>query len=320
MITERIINFFRRNAKRYEHGERVYSRNMMLIAPLTTAMVYVQLPPELSKPGPEEQAFDLPIAPAPALLRDSTALAGRNSTQSLMAYGQIGLAGIDAIPRPAWGPSLSAAKIHECRSQVATHYRYENLENRGIKVPTMLVGPERLNALGAYENLEARAMQEAKTSLVLMEDISDGGKSGTGEEEQSNGCGLVGEENMKTITMCRDEESLLEKEERSIPKRIKMALESNYKTGLAGLKGCLDLVRRGIHQAYLLLRPVETPVRMGFRCWLREGVDPGVNPRATTCDMQRTAPPRDWDVTLGTSVTRPCAVPREFYRDFTRDA
>ncbi|KAF3309163.1 hypothetical protein TWF173_011394 [Orbilia oligospora] len=232
----------------------------------------------------KEHTLDLPTAPPRALLRESTLLAGHRTTQSLMAYGQADLTDIDRIPRPHWGSGLSEAHIHESQSRVKTHYRYEKLEKRGIKAPTLPVGPKRLDALEAYEKLEEKAAKGLKDCLAAAQ----------------NQMKMEG-----TAEVPRDKDQ-----------------------GMAVSEGRLSSARGAVPRVNLFLRPVKTPLSMGFRYWLREGVDRGLQPHAVGAHLygrdkkggsKGTVFPREWETTLVTSVERPRAVPYEYYQQFARE-
>ncbi|KAF3171762.1 hypothetical protein TWF788_009666 [Orbilia oligospora] len=232
----------------------------------------------------KEQTLDIPTAPPRALLRESTSFAGHRATQSLMAYGQADLTNIDRVPRPHWGSGLSEARIRESQSRVKTHYRYEKLEKRGIKAPTLLVGPKRMDALEAYEELEEKAANGLKDCLAAAQSQMKGERTTEAPSDKNQ--------------------------------------------GMAVGKGRLGSARSAVPRVNLFLRPVKTPLSMGFRRWLREGVDRGLQPHAVGAHLygrdkrggsKRTVFPREWETTLVTSAERPRAIPHEYYQQFARE-
>ncbi|KAK6334849.1 hypothetical protein TWF718_010294 [Orbilia javanica] len=281
-FADKICSLFRREAKK----DQVNAHNGLLATPTPLKMV-ASIVPKTPQPtlGEFEHTIELPAIPKRAFIRENTL--SKTSIQSLMAYGQTELAGIDAIPRPHWaGPGLSDGNIHDIQTHIKTYYRYETLEKRGIKAPTILVGPSRRNALEAYEKLEERTLDGVKALLKPTQaKIKEDGKTGV-----------------------KDEGSQI---------KIEYVVE-----------GCRSPSRRREPHIKPPPQPAGAPVSMGYRRWLREGVEHGAEPHAVSprfygrdkenC-MIRTVFPRDWGTTLVTTVERPRAVPREYYQQFSRE-
>ncbi|KAK6511451.1 hypothetical protein TWF481_000367 [Arthrobotrys musiformis] len=121
----------------------------------------------------------------------------------------------------------------------------------------------------------------------------------------------------------KDEESLVRAKKKSLLNRLLRTL---------GIREVMNLVGTGLRGVSLkvesLLKPVRGPLSMGFRRWLREGVDPATEPRASSPHLfgrdhdgsLLTVFPREWGTTLVTTIEPPNAVPAEYYREFSREA
>ncbi|KAK6510815.1 hypothetical protein TWF506_009910 [Arthrobotrys conoides] len=302
-FVHKLVRIFARTSEQKkrekEQKEHVYGRHMLVIAPITTGMVFVQLPT-----GSVET--ELSSVPPKAHIREQKPYAA-GSCRSLPIYTEEGLAAIDLVPRPAWETSLSLNKLGEKKSQVARHFRYAILNKKGIKTPTIAVGPTRLKALEEYEEIMERAEKE---SLTL----------GTDTEVTKHGSELT------STTMpqsTKDEESLVKIEEKSLLNRMARALKIEMPVKVMGTG------RRGVGQKVKpFSEPVEGPLSLGFRRWLREGVDPAANPRTSSPCLygrdrdgpKRTVFPREWETTLVTTAERPHAVPAAYYQRFIREA
>ncbi|KAF3105627.1 hypothetical protein TWF706_003736 [Orbilia oligospora] len=317
MLGEKIRKFLLRgglkkkqdNQKKEKNGEHVYSNRMTVVAPITLALAL----PEMS---PAEISTEIPAIPRPAVLRDQIIRTSRVSSHSLATYGHEDLIPIDGIPRPAFPRSFSAGMLHEERSQINRHIRYETLDKRGLKLSTVVVGPKRSAALAEWEGLEEGAEREVKSHLPIPPMTAEGG----GEEDEEVMEGGTGREfGDFTITVptkpapVRDEENLVGYKVKSTHRRV-------------AKKACLGLRRWVDSKVGSIKRPNRAPIARGFRFWLRDGVDPTVDtscPRLYGRDRpgpKRTVHPRPWDTVLVTSATPPRAVPREVYRDFIRVA
>ncbi|KAF3130720.1 hypothetical protein TWF594_010244 [Orbilia oligospora] len=181
MLGEKIRKFLLRgglkkkqdNQKKEKNGEHVYSNRMTVVAPITLALAL----PEMS---PAEISTEIPAIPRPAVLRDQIIRTSRVSSHSLATYGHEDLIPIDGIPRPAFPRSFSAGMLHEERSQINRHIRYETLDKRGLKLSTVVVGPKRSAALAEWEGLEEGAEREVKSHLPIPPMTAEGG----GEEDE----------------------------------------------------------------------------------------------------------------------------------------
>ncbi|KAF3203199.1 hypothetical protein TWF679_010509 [Orbilia oligospora] len=277
---------------------------MTVVAPITLALAL----PEMS---PAEISTEIPAIPRPAVLRDQIFCTSRGSSQLVAAYGHEDLIPIDGIPRPAFPRSFSAGMLHEERSQMDRHIRYETLDKRGLKLSTVVVGPKR----SEWESLEGRAEREVKSHLPVPPRTTEGG-----EDDEEIMEGRTGREfGDFTITVptkpapVRDEENLVGYKVKSTHRRV-------------AKKSCLGLRRWVDSKVGSIKRLNRAPVARGFRFWLRDGVDPTVDtscPRLYGRDRpgpKKTVHPRPWDTILVTSVAPPRAVPREVYRDFIRVA
>ncbi|KAF3171763.1 hypothetical protein TWF788_009667 [Orbilia oligospora] len=281
-FVQKVTGFFARSSekkkKEKKEDQHVYGRHMLVVAPITTAMVFVQLPPG------EPMEANVPKPPPKAHIREHRSYTA-GSCRSLPAYTQEGLAAIDLIPRPAWETSLSLNKLEEEQSQINRHFRYAFWDKKGIKSPTIAVGPVRMRALKECENIMERAEKE---SLPLDIDTE-----GANYESEPTGVAIP--------PSTKDEEWLEKIEGKSLVNRITRAFKLEKVMKLVGTG------RRGVGQKVkLLLEPVENPLSLGFRRWLREGVDPAANPQTSSPRLygrdrkgpKRTVFPREWNTTL----------------------
>ncbi|EPS35433.1 hypothetical protein H072_11175 [Dactylellina haptotyla CBS 200.50] len=145
-----------------------YSRMVLLIAPLTTNIVFFGLPP---------------IAPQPTSSVPGIAQGGKGcrgleelgvtitSTRSLMVYCQEELASIDLVPITARAAHASCTQLSESIEDRQRQIRFEVLRKRGIETPTMLIGDNRLRALREYEELEERARPITDPLPVISEAV-----------------------------------------------------------------------------------------------------------------------------------------------------
>ncbi|KAK6354225.1 hypothetical protein TWF730_008637 [Orbilia blumenaviensis] len=302
IFIKKLVSFFNcfsgRSQKKENPNEQVFSRHMLLVAPITTGIVFVQLPP-----GGEDPST---ITPPPKARVTETSTFAARSCCSMPAYGQEELASIGMVPIPAWGASLSMGNIGEEEEHIKRHRRYAFLNKRGINAPTTVIGPTRLRALEDYQRLEERAMGRVAHPLPA---LTEGTHCGTDPIAQTN----------------KDEESQIGIEGKSLFDRVARAFK------LERVAGSMGIGRRGVSQrASSTPEPVGNSFSMGFRRWLRDGVDPAADPRASNLYLfghdnrgngpKRTVFPREWDTTVITTVEKPRTVPAKYYRDFTRDA
>ncbi|KAF3169371.1 hypothetical protein TWF225_011380 [Orbilia oligospora] len=297
-FVQKVTGFFARSSEKKKKKEKredqhVYGRHMLVVPPITTAMVFAQLPPG------EPMKANLPKPPPKAHIREHKSYAA-GPCRSLPAYTQEGLAAIDLIPRPAWETSLSLNKLEEEQSQINRHFRYAFWDKKGIKSPTIAVGPVRMRALKECEDIMERAEKES-----LPVDIDT---EGANYESEPTGVAI--------LPSTKDEEWLGKIEGKSLVNRITRAFKIGKVMKLVGTG------RRGVGQKVKPLpEPVENPLSLGFRRWLREGVDPAANPQTSSPRLygrdrkgpKRTVFPREWNTTLVTKAERPCAVPAEGY-------
>ncbi|KAK6529685.1 hypothetical protein TWF281_008848 [Arthrobotrys megalospora] len=191
--------------------------------------------PQLTAPipgSPAKVSSGSPTLPPPAVLRDTV------TSHSMRAYGQEELAPIDAVPRPAFPRSLSMNMLHEERSQLKCHIRYESLEQRGLEISTVIVGPKRLAALGEWEKLEERAEAEAKhplpalTQVAEVQEIVEEEIVKSAKREPSEHSAIVP---TKPATIC-DEESLVRLGEKAILNRMANAFRLEKVAKCLGLR------------------------------------------------------------------------------------
>ncbi|KAF3919368.1 hypothetical protein ABW21_db0204965 [Orbilia brochopaga] len=139
--------------KKTPQAEHIYSRQMMLIAPLTANIALPELPISVNATPPPRLSTAEVSSPQP---QDAPVILPAHI--SVPAYDQEGLSRIDAVACPAWKQSLSCSQITEQEAHKRRHYTFAKVAKRGTRVPTMPVGPKRLAALEAYEELDARAL------------------------------------------------------------------------------------------------------------------------------------------------------------------
>ncbi|KAK6511450.1 hypothetical protein TWF481_000366 [Arthrobotrys musiformis] len=305
MFSQRILNLFRRGLGekkekkregKKQEGEYIYGNRMMVVAPITLGLAL----PEMS---PTAISSEVPSLPQPAILRDQISPAARVSCHSVFTYGQEDLADIDQIPRPAFPRSLSAEMLREERSQLDRHLRYETLNKKGLCLPTVVVGPKRLAALGEWEDLEERAGGETKGALFVPPKMSDGsGEAGVGARREFGDCKIT------------------------VPTKPVLVSDSEPSPLVGRTTKGLRLRRWVGSKVDSIVRPNPGPIETGFRFRLRDGVDQTVDTSSLRLygrdkpGLKRTVHPRPWSTVLVTSATRPRAVPREYYREFARAA
>ncbi|KAK6354226.1 hypothetical protein TWF730_008638 [Orbilia blumenaviensis] len=280
MLTKKFFGAFRRKAKKQEAAS-LSSPQISIIAPLTVGIIRLGLPqsPDTpkggSEPGYQESSHSVIIGAYGSL--------GRGSSLSLPTYGQEDLVSIDLVPVPSFPRSLSTDRLDEDPSHLARHFRYEMLKTRGIRAPTIIVGPTRLRALEAYEKLEERAAEGVNRPLAV-----------NSRTEADNGGWQRGLDGVADV-----EARTKGKNRKSIPQGMARILHT-VKRGIMGLGAS------GSRKGGPIKEPSEGPITMGPQLWLREGVTLGANPRASSPHLygrdsdgpKRTVHPREWETEL----------------------
>ncbi|KAJ6262443.1 hypothetical protein Dda_3251 [Drechslerella dactyloides] len=290
-----IAKLFGKKSSRSEH---IYSKMTMIIAPLTANLALMELPPS------EDAMSTLPSSNDEQTM-ESIEPRVISPAFSMPEYDQEGLTRIDCVPRPAWAPSLSCTQMAQTEMHKKCHYRYAKLSKHGIHAPTMPVGPKRLAALEAYEKLDAQAPPIGHP-LPQFTGVAAGLEESPLREATIK---------TKTILQAHGPNSLTYH-----GKMIRKKLMKTNKPAVTNHK---------VLSLYPGLPSVQHPAGRTARGWGREGVKPGLQPRATSPHLygrdrqqskqplrQLSSPP-----TINIGITSETETDKERirYREFRRD-
>ncbi|KAK6340731.1 hypothetical protein TWF696_009055 [Orbilia brochopaga] len=287
--------------KKTPKGEHVYSRMTMLVAPLTTNLALPELPPSsvAASPSPSSK---------PELITVPTLAPVVSPVLSVPAYDQEGLARIDYVACPAWQQSLSCSQMSQNTTRKKRHYTFAKLTKRGTRAPTMPVGPKRLAALEAYEELDARA-------LPISHPLPQFSGAAAGLEEPSS-----------QDLMTRLKKSEMQPQKAKTANRFRI-FKQYGKTIVKKLAATAEKLAARSHMVRPL-HPSPSSARLtaGWvaRGWGREGVDPWLQPRVSSPhlygrDRHATSLPTHEQRSNSNQITRPFP-PSPFWTGLTSEA